>query len=135
MQNLVWTRLAPISNPQKRKSKKLVCSFPFVLFHFETNLIKLRSSRFSRPFWTAGKFLQSWSDTIISWFRQKFFLLSNLIPRVPSFYVQTKFRLKNWITIVHLLQCKTNFFIHLCFLGRNVRQIKEHSSWEASINV
>ena len=44
-----------------------------------------------------------------------FFLLINLFPKVLSFYTRTKFRFKNGVTTVHLLQCKTNFFIHLCF--------------------
>ena len=37
----------------------------------------------------------------------------NLIPSVPSFYIRTKFRLKTRVNTVHLLQCKTNFLIHL----------------------
>ena len=36
---------------------------------------------------------------------------------------------------MHLLQCKINFFIHLRFWGTNLLQIKEHPSWEASINI
>ena len=36
---------------------------------------------------------------------------------------------------MHLLQCKTNFFIYLCFWVRNLLQIKKHLSWEASINI
>ena len=42
--------------------------------------------------------------------RQKKKLLSNLVPSAPSFYIRTKSRLKNRVTTVHLLQCKTNFF-------------------------
>ena len=30
----------------------------------------------------------------------------NPVPRVPSFYIRTKFRLKNLVNTVHLLQCK-----------------------------
>ena len=71
----------------------------------------------------------------ISLIRQKIFLPINLVPRVPFFYIRTKFRLKNRVTTVHLLQCKTIFFVHLCFWGRNLRQIKEHPSWETSINI
>ena len=60
-----------------------------------------------------------WS-TKISWFRQKnFFSLSILFQ---------KFELKNCITTAHLS-------IHLCFWERNLLQIKEHSSWETSINI
>ena len=51
-------------------------------------------------------------------------MLSNLVPRVPSFYVRTKSRLKNSVTAAHLLQCKTNFFIRLSFWGRNLRKLK-----------
>ena len=36
--------------------------------------------------------------------KKKFFLLVNLVLRVPSFYIRTKFRLKNRLTIVHLLE-------------------------------
>ena len=49
--------------------------------------------------------------------------------------MRTKFRCKNRATTVHLLQCKTNLFIHLRFWGRNLLLIKEHLSWEASINI
>ena len=56
----------------------------------------------------------------------------NLVPKVPFFYIQTKFRLKNSVTTVYLLQCKTNFFIHICFQKRTLRQVKEHLSWETS---
>ena len=62
-------------------------------------------------------------------------MLINLVPRVPSFCIRTKFRLKNRVTTVYLLQCKTNFFIYLCFWERNLLQIKKHLSWEASINI
>ena len=86
--------------------------------------------------------LDGWKDSFklvwfrkLSWFRQKFcFLLINFVSRVPSFYIQTKVRLKNRLTTVHLLQCKINFFIYLCFWGRNLLQNKEHPSWETSIN-
>ena len=37
---------------------------------------------------------------------KKIFLLINLVPRVPSFYIRTKFRLKNRVTTVHLVQLK-----------------------------
>ena len=33
----------------------------------------------------------------------------NLVPRVPSFYIRTKFRLKNCVTTVHL----AHFFIRV----------------------
>ena len=69
----------------------------------------------------------------ISLFRQKN-LLSNLIPRVPSFYIRIKSRVKNRVTTVHLLQCKTNFFIRLFFLHSST-QVKEHPFWEASVNI
>ena len=51
-------------------------------------------------------------------------MLSNLLPRVPPFYIEAKSRLKNCITTVHLLQFKTNFFIHLCFWQRNLCKLK-----------
>ena len=37
---------------------------------------------------------------------------------------------KSRITTLHLLQCKTNFLIHLCFWGRNLCQIIEYPSWD-----
>ena len=37
---------------------------------------------------------------------KKKFLLIDLVPRVPSFYIWKKFRLKNRITTVHLLKCQ-----------------------------
>ena len=51
-------------------------------------------------------------------------MLSKLVPSVPSFYIRTKSRIKNGVTVVHLLQCKINFVIHLCFWGRNLRKLK-----------
>ena len=42
-------------------------------------------------------------------------LLSNLVLRVPSFYIRTKSKLKNRVNTVDLLKCKTNLFIQLCF--------------------
>ena len=72
----------------------------------------------------------------ISWLRQKkTSSLINLVPSVPSFHICTKFRLKSPVTTVHLLQCKTKFFIHLRFWGRNLLRIKEHLSWETCINI
>ena len=35
---------------------------------------------------------------------------------------------------MHLLQCKTNFFIRLFFLHSST-QVKEHPFWEASVNI
>ena len=61
-------------------------------------------------------------------------LSSNLVTRVPSFYIRTKSKLKNRVTTVHLLQCKTNVFICICIWGRSQLQVKEYRSWEASIN-
>ena len=79
-------------------------------------------------FWTI---LDSWkisSTSVwsrkISLFKQNNFLLSNLLSRVPSFYIRTKSRLKNCVTIMHLLQYKTNLFIRLCSWGRNLRKLK-----------
>ena len=89
-----------------------------------------------RPFWTVGKFLPSWSEAEkLACSDKKNIMLSNLVPRVPSFYIRTKSKLKNRVTIVHFLQCKTNFFIRLCFWGEKSTQIKKHPSWEASITI
>ena len=69
-------------------------------------------------------------------------LPSNLVPRVPSFYIRTKSRLKTPVTTVHLLQCKTNVIIGLCIVTRNnillrekSMQIKEDPSSEISIDI
>ena len=58
----------------------------------------------------------------ISWFRQKKISLINLVQSVLSFCSRTKFRLKNSVTAVHLLEiyCKLKN-IHL-----KEHQIKEH---------
>ena len=45
---------------------------------------------------------------------------------VPYFYIWKKSRLKSRNTIVHLLQCKTNFFIRLSFWGRNLHKLNLH---------
>ena len=71
------------------------------------------------------EFLPSWSEAEeTSLFRQNKNLLSNLVPRVPSFYIRTKSRLKNRVTTVLLLQCKTKYFICLSFWGRNLHKLK-----------
>ena len=67
--------------------------------------------------------------------KRDFHIHNFLVPKVPSVYIGTKFTLKNHATTVHPLQCKTNFFIHLCFWGRNLHQIKKHPCWEASIYI
>ena len=48
--------------------------------------------------------------------------------------MRAKSRLKNCVTAVHLLQCKTNFLICLCFLHSSM-QVKKHPFWEAFINI
>ena len=60
-----------------------------------------------------------------SWFWQKNFFFSTLFQGY----------LKNHVTTVHLLQCKTTFFIHLCFCERNLVQIKEHQTWDTYVNI
>ena len=72
----------------------------------------------------------------VSWFRKNiFFRLSTLFQVYLAFIYIKKFRLKNRVTTVHLLQYKLYFFIHLRFWGRILLQIKEHPSWKASINI
>ena len=112
---------------QKWKSKKLVCLLPF--FILRPIWLNKVFSFFSRPFWTIGKFLPSRSEAEkLAGSGKSFLLLIILVPKVPSFYIRTKFRLKYHVTTLHLFQCKTNFFIHLCFWGRNLLQNKEHMS-------
>ena len=135
MQDLMLNQLAPISNPKNKKVKTLYAFFEWPFFIFRTN-------EFNKGFSFFPTILDGWEDSFklvwfkkLSWFRQKFcFLLINFVSRVPSFYIQTKVRLKNRLTTVHLLQCKINFFIYVCFWGRNLLQNKEHPSWETSIN-
>ena len=69
----------------------------------------------------------------MSWFRQKKIFAYQSCSK-GTFFIWTKFRLKNRVTAVHLLQFKTNFFIHILFCGTNLLQIKEYPSLEASIN-
>ena len=80
---------------------------------------------------TVQTILYSWENSFklvwsrkVSLFRHEKVLLGNLVPGVPSFYIPTKSGLKNRVTAVHLLQCKTNFFIRLCFQGTNVNKLK-----------
>ena len=59
----------------------------------------------------------------------------NLVPSVPSFCTRTKFRLKNRVTTVHLLQFKTNFFIHIyAFEGEIYCKLKNIHLKEHQIN-
>ena len=91
---------------------------------------------FSQIILDNGKFLPSRSEAEkLAGLDKRKFSLVNLVPSVTSFYIRTKFRLTNRVTTVHLLQCKTNFFIHPHFWGRNLLQIQEHPSWEASISI
>ena len=71
----------------------------------------------------------------ISWFKQFFFFAYQPCSNCTFLLYTTKFRLTHRVTAVHLFQYKTIFFIHLRFWGRNLLQIKEHLSWEASINI
>ena len=74
-----------------------------------------------------------WSEKI-SLFRQKRFCLATSFQRYLPF-VRTKSRLKNRVTAVHLLQCKTKF-LHSSMLQREKStQIKEHPLWETFINI
>ena len=132
LQNLMLNRLAPVSNPENGKAKSSYALFWLIFF-----ILRPRFFLFSRPFWTIGNFFQVCLNQK-NWLVQTkkiFFSLINLALSVPSFYIRTKFRLKNSVITVHLLRCKTIFFIHLLFWGRNLVQIKEHPSWEASINI
>ena len=141
MQNLMLNRLAPISIPKNeklvcsQKARMFFSNRPFwfweqfnpyrpnpgqsekikLNFYFHTSLWCLK---IVFPLFRA--ILDSWeisSKSVwsrkINLFRQNIFLFSNLLPRVPSFYVRRKSRLKNRVTIVHLLQCNTNLFIRL----------------------
>ena len=69
---------------------------------------------FSGPFCTVGKFLPSRSKAEqLPGSDQKIFLLINLVPRIPSFYIGPKFTLKNCVTTVHL-----NLKLRSCMLLR-----------------
>ena len=48
----------------------------------------------------------------------------NLVSSVSSFYIRTKFTLKNRVTTVHLLQCKTNFSFIYAFEGEICGKLK-----------
>ena len=61
----------------------------------------------------------------ISWFRQ-----INLVPRVPSFSIQTKFRLKYLVTTVYLLRCKEISLFFYCKL-KNIDLMKPLLRWLA----
>ena len=110
MQDLMLNRLASIPNPPSKKKKKLACPILVALFHFETSGFSSFPDHFAqlRNFFQVSLNQNNWLVQTI------FFLLINPVPRVPSFFIRTKIRLKNRLTAVHLLQCKTNF-LHLCF--------------------
>ena len=113
MLNLMLNQLAPISNPKNEKPKS---SFTLIaLFHLKNNLIKKRFFLFSKTFWTVRKLLPNRSEAEKLACSDKKVLLSNLVPSLASFYIRTKSRLKNRVTTVHLLPCKTNSFVRLCF--------------------
>ena len=94
---------------------------PF-LFWDQFNLV-FRLFRTSLDSWEIFSKLV-WSRKISLFRQKKKILLGNLLPRVLFLYIRPKSRLKNRVTIVHLLQCKTNLFICLCFWGRNLRELK-----------
>ena len=126
-------RLAPVLHPKNGEAKSL---YPlFQLLFFILRPIRLNKGFSFFPDWTVGNFLQVGLNQKNQLVQAKKISLINLVPSVPSFYVRTKFRLENCVTTVHLLQRKTNFFIHLRFCGRNLLQIKEYPSWEASIHI
>ena len=100
MQNSMVNRLAPISNPKKQQARML-----FSNFYFETNFVKWRFFLFYRPFWTVGKFPLSQSEAakLAGSDKEKHFCLSNSFQGFhskSSFYILTKFRLKNCVTTV-----------------------------------
>ena len=62
--------------------------------------------------------------------KSKFLCLSTLFQGyLPFIYGQ------NLYWKIMKLQCKTNFFIHLCSWGTYLLRIKELPSWEASIDI
>ena len=112
-----------------------MCPFLIALFHFKTNLIKQRFFLFSGPSWIAGKFLPSQSEAEeFTCSDKKTFLLSYLVLRVPFDYIRSKPRLKNRVA----LQCIYDNIKQIASFFYTFRekstQIKEHPSWEASIN-
>ena len=70
-------------------------------------------------------FFPNYFEQLGNFFRQKFFWLINLVPRVLSFYIGPKFILKNCVITVHLLQCRTYFFIHYVFEGEIYRKLEK----------
>ena len=93
---------------------------PF-LFWDQFNLV-FRLFRTSLDSWEIFSKLV-WSRKI-SLFRQKKKFCLETSFHGYFFYIRPKSRLKNRVTIVHQLQCKTNLFICLCFWGRNLRELK-----------
>ena len=62
------------------------------LFHFETNLIEWRFFLFSNHFEQLANFFQ------LPCLDKNMSLPRNLVPRIPSFYIRTKSRLKTRVT-------------------------------------
>ena len=132
MQNLIMNRLAPISNEMKNQKTRMHFSNGPFSFWDQFNSMKV--------FPLFQTILNSFFQLPCS--DKKMSLPSNLVPRVPSFYIRTKSRLKTPVTTVHLLQCKTNVIIGLCIVTRNnmllrekSMQIKEDPSSEISIDI
>ena len=104
-----------------KKEKKARMPFSNCSFSF-WDLINLK-----KVFPLSRTILNSWQissksawNKAVSWFRQDiFFLHINLAPRLPSFYIRTKFRLKNSVTTMRL----AHFFIHI-FKGEIYGKLK-----------
>ena len=117
MQNLMLNRLAPILNRKKEKGK-LVC----LLFWDQFNYLKVFS------------FFPNYFGQLGNFFRHIFFFADQpcskgtfLLYR-PKIYVKKSCNYSASITM-------QNIFLHsLCFLGRNLPQIREYPSSKASAN-
>ena len=136
MKNLMLNRLAPISNP-----KESACA----PFYSETNLIKVLSS-FPDHFVPVENFFKTGlkqNNQLVQ--TKKIFADQPCSKGTFLLYLDKIYTKKSCIyysifySIVYLLQCicyyvKQNSSV-ICFYGRNLRQIKEHPSSEASINI
>ena len=78
-------------------------------FSFLDQFNQIKVLPFFKQIWTVRKFLPSQSEL------QKIAFAYQLVPRLATFCIWARFGLKNRVTSAYLLQCKTNFFIHLCF--------------------
>ena len=134
MQNSMVTVFAIGTNFKSQKNEKPKSSY--ALFHIETNLIKQRFFLFSGPFWTVGIFLPSRSEAEkLALSDNKNLFAQQTLSKGTFLLYADKIQI-NKLCYYSAYVTMQNKFVHLSMLLREKStQIKEHPSWEASINI